>query len=395
LILRIFDVSSTLLFDIGVDFFAILVLIIIYINDSKSRSNSYSDILFRYTQFTLIMLIATDIVMWLINGVPGTISKIIGYADNTLFYVFLPSASIFWLKYSWYQVYKNPVPPKIELFLCKIPFTFLLLCDITAPWFKLLFYLDDKNFYHRGVLNSVESSFLLAYMLYITVIAFIKYTKAVLLTEKSQYLSIGFFIIPPFIGGILQTLTYGLSLTLPFTTYSILLLYLNKQSRAISKDSLTQLNNREAMDNYLQLCINSEKDSFAFVFFDINSFKLINDTYGHLNGDKALITFSSLLINSFKKNEVFLARYGGDEFVAIVHNCDELSIKEDIEHFQNNLSESNTQKNIPYVLTASTGYAFYPSSHISTTAELIQAADDNMYQNKKLFYKIISSEKNT
>jgi diguanylate cyclase (GGDEF)-like protein len=341
------------------------------------------------------MLIATDIVMWLINGVPGTIAKIIGYADNMLFYVFLPSASIFWLKYSWYQVYKNPVPKKIELFLCKIPFIFLLLCDITAPWFKLLFYLDDKNFYHRGILNSVESFFLLAYMLYITVIAFIKYTKAVLLTEKSQYLSIGFFIIPPFIGEFLQTLTYGLSLTLPFTTYSIILLYLNKQSRAISKDSLTQLNNREAMNNYLQLCMNSEKDSFAFVFFDINSFKLINDTYGHLNGDEALITFSSLLIDSFKKNEVFLARYGGDEFVAIIHNCDELSIKNDIEHFQNNLLESNTQKNIPYVLTASTGYAFYPSSHISTTAELIQAADDNMYQNKKLFHKIVSSEKNT
>lgn len=90
MILRIFDVSSTLLFDIGVDFFAILVLIIIYINDSKSRSNSYSDILFRYTQLALIMLIATDIVMWLINGVPGTIAKIIGYADNMLFYVFLP-----------------------------------------------------------------------------------------------------------------------------------------------------------------------------------------------------------------------------------------------------------------------------------------------------------------
>ena len=395
MILKLFDVSSTLLFDVGVDFFAILSLIIIYINDSKSRSNSYSDILFRYTQILLILLIATDIVMWLTNGVPGAAFKIIEYAGNMLFYLFIPLVSIFWLKYSWYQVYKMPLPQKIELFLCRIPLIILILCDVTAPWLKLIFFIDDKNFYHRGILNSVESVLFLAYMIYITTVALIKYKKAILLTEKSQYLSIAFFIFPPFIGGLLQTLTYGLSLTLPFTTYSILLLYLNKQSRAISKDSLTQLNNREAMDNYLQLCMNSEKDSFAFVFFDINSFKSINDTYGHLGGDKALITFSSVLINSFKNNESFLARYGGDEFVAVVHNRDEQSIKDDIVHFQNNLLENNKQKNILYSLTASAGYAFYPSAHISTTAQLIQAADDNMYQNKKIFHKTLSSKKTT
>ena len=60
-----------------------------------------------------------------------------------------------------------------------------------------------------------------------------------------------------------------------------------------------------------------EKDEFNLFFFDINGLKLINDTCGHIYGNKIIIEFSKILKKSFRMND-YLFRYGGDEFIAII-----------------------------------------------------------------------------
>ena len=90
----------------------------------------------------------------------------------------------------------------------------------------------------------------------------------------------------------------------------------------ISKDELTGLNNRSEFENYVLENINDIK-SLYICAVDVNYFKKINETYGHLEGDLTLQHIAEVLTAAAEKlNEhVFLARYGSDEFVFVQFNC--------------------------------------------------------------------------
>ncbi len=90
-----------------------------------------------------------------------------------------------------------------------------------------------------------------------------------------------------------------------------------------SHDSLTGLVNRNAFEQYLQSVLDKgERNSVDNVIFylDLDHFKIVNDTCGHLAGDKLLKNVSDILINNVRKEDL-VARLGGDEFAIILENC--------------------------------------------------------------------------
>ncbi len=95
---------------------------------------------------------------------------------------------------------------------------------------------------------------------------------------------------------------------------------LNNARKLASKDALTGLNNRRAFDQALLDSISSEKleaEPFCLILLDIDHFKVINDTYGHLIGDKVLVGLSQVLIKNMRGSD-YLCRYGGEEFAIIM-----------------------------------------------------------------------------
>ena len=95
----------------------------------------------------------------------------------------------------------------------------------------------------------------------------------------------------------------------------------------ISVDDLTHLNNRGQINRYLEQLRYSEDSKVYIMMLDINRFKGINDTYGHAEGDRALIIASEVLRRTCEqiKSQVFLGRYGGDEFTIVLQNPGESS----------------------------------------------------------------------
>jgi diguanylate cyclase (GGDEF)-like protein len=88
------------------------------------------------------------------------------------------------------------------------------------------------------------------------------------------------------------------------------------------RDSLTQLYNRYKFDEYILSQISDykgQKKSFSFVICDIDFFKKINDTYGHLVGDKVLKNIANVIQNCVRKSDV-VARWGGEEFAILLPN---------------------------------------------------------------------------
>ncbi|MGC8845917.1 MAG: GGDEF domain-containing protein [Candidatus Hydrogenedens sp.] len=99
---------------------------------------------------------------------------------------------------------------------------------------------------------------------------------------------------------------------------------LEKLSRDANTDFLTQVNNRAAFDKRLNEEFTRYKrygHTFSIILMDLDHFKDVNDTYGHLAGDRVLRAVASLL-NDEKRASDFLARYGGEEFALILPGID-------------------------------------------------------------------------
>lgn len=117
----------------------------------------------------------------------------------------------------------------------------------------------------------------------------------------------------------------------------------------------------------------------ALAFFDLDKFKSINDTYGHDEGDKALKGLSERLKNGLRKGDV-LVRWGGEEFVAILNNTDAEGARIVVQRLREAGFGSRPDGS---PLTASIGVAERIADNARDWPELVEAADQRMYQAKR------------
>ena len=176
---------------------------------------------------------------------------------------------------------------------------------------------------------------------------------------------------------------YGLSLIWISTTISMLMIFVNIQNQQINTDSLTGLNNRLQFDKYLYFKTKdtNSKDVLSLIMIDVDKFKQINDTHGHLAGDKALVCVGELLKKSCKNKNVFISRYGGDEFAIIYQTRQLANVHKLIALIQQNIQAYNMSNNEVFNLSLSIGFAIWKRNYSIDT--LISLADDSMYQIKR------------
>lgn len=167
-------------------------------------------------------------------------------------------------------------------------------------------------------------------------------------------------------------------------------LYRNQVALHDSKerDLLTKLPNRQSFDaRFLQVCEHFRDYSGAelqqgrsswIAMLDIDHFKRINDTFGHLYGDEVLLVFSQLMEKHFRYND-FLFRFGGEEFVVILNLVNQRNAEATFERFR----ETIANHAFPTVgrVTVSIGAAHVDSFTMPTT--LLDRADKALYYAKE------------
>ncbi|MGN7388910.1 GGDEF domain-containing protein [Sporosarcina sp. SAFN-015] len=147
------------------------------------------------------------------------------------------------------------------------------------------------------------------------------------------------------------------------------------------KDPLTDTYNRRTIESSFQKIANvckRENKKLGIILLDLNNFKQINDTYGHQKGDELLKYIATLLIKTVKKDDI-VSRWGGDEFIILVPKCTERFNSEFIRQLHQTLN--NTLSDSFPSVGASIGFSIYPDEG-QGFQELIQKADEAMYQNK-------------
>lgn len=147
-------------------------------------------------------------------------------------------------------------------------------------------------------------------------------------------------------------------------------------------DSMTKLLNRRSLFEAAETNLEENPDKrHAFIFMDINFFKTINDQYGHSEGDRMLITTANRLKEVYK-DDAYVARFGGDEFVVFIKNTNPEEIRQYIEKMYQRFEESYKIGSMAYKISLSHGVAIYPDDG-ENLDKLIKIADERMYEDKK------------
>jgi len=151
-------------------------------------------------------------------------------------------------------------------------------------------------------------------------------------------------------------------------------------------DVLTGLPNRNLFMNHLEKSVKSklrDKDYlYAVMFIDLDDFKMINDSMGHEAGDILLKTVATRLLSCLRPGDT-LARFGGDEFVALITNFNDVN---DLSGLAERMNETVAQEVFIHeqgvVIHASTGIALGSDKYVEN-AKILRDADSAMYQAKK------------
>ena len=149
-------------------------------------------------------------------------------------------------------------------------------------------------------------------------------------------------------------------------------------------DMLTGAYNRRFLISYIEDCIERVEsgclDSFSIIIYDLDHFKNVNDTYGHLTGDEVLKSFSNVLRSIMRSSDI-VARYGGEEFIVVMPTANDVAAFRRAEQIRSKVETTTLSDDIKGRVTVSGGVATYDSS--LTVEKLIEIADKNLYLAKE------------
>jgi len=162
--------------------------------------------------------------------------------------------------------------------------------------------------------------------------------------------------------------------------------YVEKALRTLTvTDELTGLYNRRGFFLLAEQQMKLAKRAgicLILIFVDIDNFKLINDTYGHDEGDRTLAALAGIFKKTFRESDI-IARVGGDEFIVLAADSSKSGVNLFVDRFLANIQTYNEANHLKQPLSVSIGTACYDKNSDLSIDQLITMADRLMYQQKK------------
>jgi diguanylate cyclase (GGDEF)-like protein len=157
---------------------------------------------------------------------------------------------------------------------------------------------------------------------------------------------------------------------------------LEEAERLASMDCLTGLQNRRRMEAALELRV-ARRRTFSVLIFDLNGFKQVNDTFGHVAGDDVLKQFATELRAAFRAMDD-VGRWGGDEFIAVL-DCGLEEARQHVERVRKWVfgDYSVRGEGAPHKLPVSASIGVAAWQEGETMAQMFARADADMYKEKK------------
>ena len=364
-------------------FCIIIVWLCKYWSDQRS-SNSASERWLHTALVGFLISFISNFLFTLVSRVlpASPVTRHASWLFKTAYHVMLCFGVFAWCGYADTECRGTLFTTRKRVMLSAIPLGLMVALVISNLWTHSLFTITEGG-YVRGKLFQLEMGLLVAITTVFSVKLLLHARSETDPIKRGHMKLVSSFPLCLLIAWLLTLAGESFPIISVAITIELLCLYMGTSTQQISMDKLTQVNNRQNLLSFLEYkCVNHSEKLFLFMM-DLDYFKTINDTYGHLEGDDALIRASKALKMScgdhFRRRP-YIARYGGDEFIVVIE-----STKQEadllLENIHSNLKKLNDEANKPYNLAFSIGVAEY---HPGMDANaLIEAADSELYKIKR------------
>lgn len=357
-----------------------IILIVLLVSSHLVRQRRLlSDRMFAFLTILAVMGCFIETISFWIDGKHFKGVSELALTLNTLLYLDNISASFLWCVYVDLRLYSSKQHTRKEISKLFIPYVVGvagLLCNM--KW-HFLFSTDANGYYQREPL-SYAYYLIMAFYLGASVVMRAKYRKEV---GRLRFFPIMMFILPIVAGTTAQMLFYGIALAWCSVAIGLVGIHMSLQNELAYIDPLTKLYNR----NYLNHIMNQMKynhNHMCGIMLDMDHFKYINDTYGHTEGDIALMETARLLVRAVSA-QVITTRFAGDEFILLFAGDDREELDRVVENLRNAADEFNRSGKKPYSLSFSIGTSVFDGN--SDADSFLSEMDENMYEEKKIKHR--------
>lgn len=282
--------------------------------------------------------------------------------------------------YTDFRIHRNRQYMKKTALALAVPLLvilLLLLADLFGA--GLLYAITSENLYVRGPF------YLLAFL---SLFAYYTYSVAVTYRSWKEYPHVKFFpvlyfIIPCVVGTVVQSMFYGITLGWMAVAIAFVFVQLNFQGENAFMDELSGLYNRNYFNHIFNVFPRKHYDNVYGIMMDVDGFKKINDTFGHVTGDDALRTIAAILLKSAPDSSVTI-RMGGDEFIVLLPGSSREETDAVIRQIRSYVDALNESGEKCYTLSLSIGSARYNGG---STDRFLSDMDQGLYQAKEAYYR--------
>ncbi|TWH46281.1 GGDEF domain-containing protein [Sporomusa sp. KB1] len=258
-----------------------------------------------------------------------------------------------------------------------VPFIVNGILSFGSYHFNWIFSITDENLYVRGPLFFVSPMISFFYYI-IHLLVLYDNRKNV---NKEELIVISSLSLIPAMLSIFQ-LYYFIYLTIWNSVgIAVVINYISIMHEQAKRDPLTGLGNRMAYDEYLASWNRKGNNVLSVVNIDMDSFKSINDAFGHQEGDRVLKFFARQLEEVFEGIGVAI-RLGGDEFIIMLNERSERRLEQYIKTLNDKIDAYNESSDMPYRIQFSCGRAIFDDS-FDNVYEFIRHSDKLMYEDKQ------------
>lgn len=354
----------------------IVLLLFLLVRDMRRPTRESDTRAFDCVVWATISILTLDLLWILVEGRGHAPYGWLNALFNALYMVNCGLVSYLWFLYAERKILGVAPSNKRHMLLLSLPLLVLLVMSFASPWTGWMFSIDANNVYHRGPLHVVEPICSYFYLMAASLRALWRLRNARSRQRRRELLTLAAFAIAPAVGGFIAVLFYNLPTTWAATTVSILIVYISFQGDQVCTDKLTGLANRRQFDSYLYEATEAFPHGahLYLMLLDVDRFKHINASCGHPAGDGALIRTAQALKQACRERDVFLARYGGDEFAIAGRFSCEADVRALREAIDRAFDAVNAEGALPYRLTVSAGYAEFAPGQAITSDALVERA---------------------
>ena len=376
--------SSYFLFYAEANIVSIIILCILFFNDRLHSMRQEKQIWFNRTLIAHILYFVTDI-GWaavLSGQLPKTRALVIIF--NYLNYIFISLIAYEWFMYMAASENMKLITISKQRTMCLLPMILSAVIMAVAYLCAPYFWIDEAgevNMLYYPMMIAAPSFYLIAAFIF----SMINASRTKTREERKLYYLIGIYPMTVILFGLLQVFVLDAPLFCFGCMIMMVIFYVQNLQGLVSVDALTRLNNRGQIDTYMDQTRFRENSRIYAMMMDIDRFKKINDTWGHAEGDRALVLVAETLKQTAGriKLPMFLGRYGGDEFVIFLQNAEtEEQVEQVLRTIRELLAEKQQENRLPYDLKITAGYDLLRDRE-DTLRKCLARADEKLYQTKR------------